>query len=152
GRTLASNDLLRNVSGVYEGAGMHERAYSVYREAIDRQLAHSPDSSPVPVYMNNLAYTYSTTNKNLDRGFRLSRLAIAGASSRTPSYLDTLGWLHYRNGNLDRAETDVRRALRTSGGTGSALAELYEHLADIREAKGFDGEAYWMRRFYRSLK
>lgn len=152
GRTTSSQDLLRNISGLYERAGMHDRAYSVYRDALDRQLAYAADSSPVPVYMNNLAYTYSTTNNHLDEGFRLARRAVAGAPSRTPSYLDTLGWLHYRAGDLDRAEADVRRALRTSGGTGSALAELYEHLAEIREARGFDGEAYWMRRFYKSLE
>lgn len=151
GRAVASDEILPQISGLYESAGNDERAFEIYRRGIRRELARNPDGSLIPVYLNNLAYVYSTTNRHIDDGLDLARRAIAAARSRTPSYLDTLGWLHYRRGDLARAETDVRRALRTSQGEASDLVELYKHLAELREARGDTEQAFWLRRFYESL-
>ena len=152
GTSIATQELVRNISGLYERAGLHERAYEIYRHGIDRELVRDPDGTLMPVYLNNLAYTYSTTDRHVDRGFELARRAVASAQARTPSYLDTLGWLNYRKGNLAEAEADVRRALRTATGGPGNLVELYEHLVDIRRKRGFDVDAFWMQRFSDSLK
>ena len=152
GLSIASGEILPQISGLYEHADLHQRAYSIYERGIERELIRNPDGTLIPVYLNNLAYTYSTTNKRIGQGFDLARRAIASARSRTPSYLDTMGWLHYRRGNLERAEADVRRALRTAQGREGDLVELYKHLAQVREARGYDRDAIWLRRFYRSLE
>ncbi len=57
--------------------------------------------------------------------------------------VDSLGWAHYRLGNLDRAEELLRRALRLSSGD----PEILSHLGEVLEARG-EGEearAVWQR-------
>jgi tetratricopeptide (TPR) repeat protein len=152
GDNVTGTSLSLYLSGLYEHAGRPERAYSIYENAIDRHLVRHPSETPTTRFMNNLAYTYATTNRHVDRGLDLVRRAIAGSSSRTPSYLDTLGWLQYRRDDLEEAERHIRRALRTSTGRGSELEELFDHLATLREARGMPGDAYWIRRFVESLE
>ncbi|WP_168210963.1 tetratricopeptide repeat protein [Persicimonas caeni] len=144
GTGILGEALVPQMSGLYEAAGDHERAYELYESALDEFLVKSPTHQSVAVYMNNLAYTFSTTNAQLERGFDYVRRAIATGRGRNPSYLDTLGWLHYRNGDLGQAETYVRRSLRTANGGQSELTELVEHLAEIERAQGNDREALWL--------
>ncbi len=145
GKGILGRDLVAQTAGLYEDAGQPERAYQLYEAAIDRMLVADPTGSQVAVYMNNLAYTYSTTNHHLDRGMDLVRRAIAAGRTRNPSYLDTLGWLYFRKGDLDRAEAHVRSALRTASGGNSELAELLDHLIAIQKAKGRSERATWLQ-------
>jgi tetratricopeptide (TPR) repeat protein len=144
GTGVLGEALVPQVSGLYEGAGHQERAYDLYESAIAEYLVRDPETPSLAVYFNNLAYTFSTTNAHLDRGFDLVRRAIAAGPGRNPSYLDTLGWLHYRRGELDDADTYVRRSLRTANGGQAGLTELYEHLSEIKRAKGEPYEALWL--------
>jgi predicted Zn-dependent protease len=144
--------LVPQASGLYEAAGHHERAYDLYNSAIADYLVRAPSTPSLAVYFNNLAYTYSTTNKHLDRGFDLVRRAIAAGPGRNPSYLDTLGWLHFRRGEFDEAETQVRRSLRTASGGQSEMTELYEHLIEIKRAKGESNESLWLGIYLQKIK
>jgi len=152
GGGLNSLDVRPQITGLYENAGRAERAFEIYRDGIAREKIRNPTGGALPVYLNNLAYVYSTTGRNIEEGFDLVRRAVASSSRRQSSYIDTLGWLYFRRGELSKAETHVRRSLRTATSTPSGLVELYTHLADIREARGDHEEAFWLRRFYRSLE
>ena len=155
--TAARNVVLLSVlSSLYEEAGMEEKSFGMYRENILREQVAAPlaEDTNLPTYRNNLAYSFSTTNTHIGEGVDLVRLAIAtsglGSASdngRQPSYIDTLGWLLYRQGDLAQAEAEIRRAIRSQLGNPDQLTELYGHLAEILVARGHQPEAVWIEIF-----
>lgn len=151
--SAAVGPILSQLSTLYEDAGLPERSFDLYRRGIARRLVFEPAGRGIFTYLNNLAYSYSTTDTHVDSGLDLARRAVAAARTREFSFLDTLGWLHYRKGNLATAERAIRSALSSSGfhGQGTPPLELYRHLATLREARGDDSTAFWLRRFTRTL-
>lgn len=157
GRGLAGAGLVMMMANLYEDSGNQERAFALYEEAIQRALIRDPYSNDLSTFRNNLAYMFSTSNMRIDDGVALIRLAIAGDNRRNASFIDTLGWLLYRQGDLKGAEREVKRALATSSRTGGTsnlaeLVELYEHLATLRSEQGYDAEGSWMRVFVDLIK
>jgi Flp pilus assembly protein TadD len=67
--------------------------------AYRRALEVNPSA---PVAANNLAYRYAESNHNLDEALALARTAAAHLKDQ-PEVLDTLGWVHYRKGQLKEA-------------------------------------------------
>lgn len=120
-----------------------EGAYGFYRDRIWKAQFHE-GQTPLPTYLNNLAYTYSTTDHNLDRGLDKIRRAIVLRDQRSPSFIDTLGWLLYRQGDLEGAEREIRRALRSYDGPPSGLDELLKHLQIILHERGIYDRAAWI--------
>ena len=95
-----------------------------------------------PGLYNNLAYLLSKLNVELDRGMKLVREALRREPSHSTFYLDTEGWLLYRQGKLAEAEGKVRGAIwRAHLGFGSSLAESLYHLALLRHEQGDNQEA-----------
>ncbi|TXD38467.1 hypothetical protein FRC98_06180 [Lujinxingia vulgaris] len=119
-------------------------AYGVYRDRIYQSLLTSPRRENLAIYLNNLAYMYATTNANIDEGLALARRAIALAGGRNSSYVDTLGWLHFRQGDLTQARDTISSALNVYDGSAVGLEELYRHLGDILDAQGQHHSAAWM--------
>lgn len=152
GLGLAGSTYVASLSQLYEAAGNTDRSFSVYAQGIRRLQFTNPLSSELATYRNNLAYGYSTTNLNVAEGFDLVRRAIAQNPDREPSYIDTLGWLHYREGDFKFAETEIRRAIRSSTGGTVELTELYHHLAVLRAAQGYHGESVWFQIFADSVE
>ena len=161
-----------SLTSMYEGAGLHEQGWRIYKHLIQKEFLRDSFGDGIATYNNNLAYSYSTTNKNVDDGEHLVRRAIAASgierrprAKRTPlaetgirqnSYIDTLGWIYYRQGKLAQAEREIRRALndRDEGQASSVMdpTELLQHLADIREAQGYQEEATWIRLYLETLE
>ncbi|RAL21574.1 hypothetical protein DL240_12005 [Lujinxingia litoralis] len=129
-----------------------DAAYDIYRDVITSSLVTSPEQSPLPIAMNNLAYLYATTNKHTDQGLDLVNRAMALAGERNASYIDTLGWLHFRQGDLDTAEKEIRRALRALPGDTQGLVEINDHLAEILRARGRYHEATWIQLYADRLR
>ena len=126
---------------------MVERVFSLYEEQIRAEFVTRPFNGDLPTYRNNLAYVYSTANQNIEQGIDLIGLAMAADPRRNSSFIDTLGWLYYREGRIDLAHGEVARALRSSSGNASELVELYQHLAELEELKGNSRKASWIRVF-----
>ena len=158
------------ITSLYESAGSPQQTFAIYEDNILHQFITENDPRQLALYMNNLAYSHSTSQIDIERGEDLSRRSIAItpgwpsslnqvddamtsliAPGRTASYLDTLGWLEYRNGDLKQAERLIRQAIRTLD-NGPEAQELYSHLADIREARGFHDEAAWMRIYVDTIR
>lgn len=78
---------------------------------------------------NFIAYELANQSIDLDRARDLAEQAVA-ADPTEPFYLDTLGWVMFKRGNLSRAEELLSRALELSHGD----AVIAEHLGDVREA------------------
>jgi tetratricopeptide (TPR) repeat protein len=148
---ISGGMFISTLSQLYEEAGNNERAYEVYEAGLRRQKFTAPFADDLATYSNNLAYTFSTTDAHIDEGLNLIRSAIAHAPRRDASHIDTLGWLYYREGDLERAERELRRAIRSSGGSPFELEELYRHLAKIRALRGYHEDSVWLTIFADSV-
>ena len=84
-----------------------------------------------PTVLNNLAYTYSERGQNLNEA--LSYVLQALLSEPNNSYfVDTLGWVYYKQGRFDDAERELVRATRMEDGNSSVH---FEHLAASMDAR-----------------
>ncbi len=89
--------------------------------------------------MNNYAYFLSNREERLEDALDLAKRAISFEPENT-SYLDTIGWIHYKLGNYTEAKSYIEKAVET----GDASAEVYEHLGDIFWALDNSERAFYM--------
>lgn len=152
GHGIAGQESVITLASVYELAGRSERSHAIYRDAIARTQLLDPFGSSLSTYRNNLAYSFSTTGRNIEEGIDLVRLAIVTSGSRSASFIDTLGWLYYRQGNYAAAEAEIRKALRATRSEPAGLVEIYEHLAELRRLQGYSRDAAWIEIFLESIR
>jgi tetratricopeptide (TPR) repeat protein len=119
--------------------GNSEKALAAFDKAVE--------IAPTHFTWNEIAYELSERQVHLDRAQHYAESAIATTSALLrnleveqlgpPQLLlvdslaaewDTLGWIHFRLGNLDQAEKFIRSAWRLSqhGEVGDHLAQIYE--------------------------
>lgn len=67
--------------------------------------------SPTP--LNGLGYVLVDSERDPRKGLVLCKKAV-DRKPQNPAYLDSLGWAHYKNGDLPEAKTWLRRALDLS--------------------------------------
>ena len=101
----------------------HEEAAECYEEVLKR----TPDN---PVTLNNYAYMLAEANERLDEAEAMSNRALA-SEPNNPVYLDTLGWIYYRQGRYQQAVQILEKAVEDA----PQEPELRYHL----------GMAYWRR-------
>ena len=83
--------------------------------------------------MNNLAYTYSEMESNLDEAAKLCQQAIALRPARQAYYLDTLGTIYVKEGKVRDAITTYESALAATTERQTALrSSIEQHLAAAR--------------------
>jgi tetratricopeptide (TPR) repeat protein len=96
--------LTTQLASLYEGLGRHDEAIEVYREL----LAKDPGSLMASNNLAMLLATYRDDKQSLEQAASLSaRLA----ASDNPNYLDTVGWVSYRRGDVDAAISVLERAV-----------------------------------------
>ena len=79
-----------------------------------------------PAALNFLGYLFADHNRNLGEAEKL----IARALAREPgngAYIDSRGWVEFRQGRLTEARRDLENAVRITGGD----PEVREHLGDV---------------------
>jgi tetratricopeptide (TPR) repeat protein len=83
--------------------------------------------------MNNLAYTYSEMESNLDEAVKLCQRAAALRPTRQAYYLDTLGTIYVKEGKLRTAIDTFESALTaTTDRQASLRLGIEQHLAAAR--------------------
>jgi tetratricopeptide (TPR) repeat protein/transglutaminase-like putative cysteine protease len=116
----------------------------------DKALAtfdHAVELSATPLVWNNIAYQLSLKKSHLDRAQQYAESAISATTAAlrnvsldrlTPqelplvpsliAYWDTLGWVYFSEGNMDKAEKYVAAAwgLGHHGEVGDHLGQIYE--------------------------
>ena len=124
----------------------------------DKALAtfdHAVELSATPLVWNNIAYQLSLKKTHLDRAQQYAESAVSataaslrnvsldrltqqelGLVSSLIAYWDTLGWVYYGEGNLDKAE----RYVSAAWGAGRD-GEVGDHLGQIYEKRGRRDEA-----------
>ncbi|MCS6949980.1 MAG: tetratricopeptide repeat protein [Armatimonadota bacterium] len=101
----------------------YEEAARCYEEVLQRTPAN-------PVALNNYAYLLAEANTRLDEAEAMANRALA-AEPKNPIYLDTLGWIYFRQGRYQQAVQLLEQAVQDA----PQEPELRYHL----------GMAYWMR-------
>jgi len=120
----------------------------------DKALAtfdHAVELSATPLVWNNIAYQLSLKKSHLDRAQQYAESAVSATTAAlrnvsldrlTPqdlplvpsliAYWDTLGWVYFSEGNLDKAEKYVSAAwgLGHHGEVGDHLGQIYEKRGD----------------------
>jgi tetratricopeptide (TPR) repeat protein len=100
---------------------------------IKKVLEINPDN---PDAQNFLGYTYAEQGINLDEAERLIRAALQ-AKPDSGQIIDSLGWVYYKKGQLDKALVELERAHRIMPQDGTVtehLADVYSRLQRHREA------------------
>jgi len=125
-------DLLYDFALLAEKTGRLDVMESTLRSV----MAQVPDNHHA---YNALGYSLAERNVRLPEALALIDKALAMAPD-DPFIMDSLGWVHYRMGNLDQAETLLRRAyaLRNDVEIGVHLGEVLWH-----KGKKADAQALW---------
>lgn len=113
----------------YDTLGLSLKSIPVY----ERLLVLDPENALV---MNNLAYSLAEQGGDLERARRLAE----GAVSKEPGsgvYLDTLGWILFREGSFSHARLRLERAAELE----PEEPEILRHLAELYRAVGEEGLA-----------
>jgi tetratricopeptide (TPR) repeat protein len=131
-----------NLGQTYLNLKQPEKAVAAFDKAVEL--------APSPTTWNNVAYELSLHRAHLERALQYAESAVAAVSaelrnvalarvtlddmrrvSSLASYWDTLGWVHFQNGNLDHAEKYVRASWLLD-----FHGEVGDHLGQIHEKRG----------------
>ncbi|HEV8384746.1 MAG TPA: DUF3857 domain-containing protein [Candidatus Acidoferrales bacterium] len=139
--TLTPNNAMIyvNLGQCHLNLGQSEKAM----EAFDKSV----EIAPAPPVWNNVAYELSLHKVHLDRAQQYAESAVAATAaylrnvqldrvspgdlaqvSSLANYWDTLGWVHFQKGEIEKAEKFVRAAwlLGQHGEVGDHLGQIYE--------------------------
>ena len=116
---------------LHERAGQHAEMESMLRDLIKREPAHAHAH-------NALGYHFADKNIRLSEALSLIEKALALAPNDA-HIIDSMGWVHFRLGNLELAEKYLRRAHAKQPD-----AEISTHLGEVLWVKGntIEAQAY----------
>lgn len=108
-------------------------AEALFRKIIDDDPANAGA-------MNYLGYMLADRNERLDEAQKLITKALE-LDPQNGAYLDSLGWVYYRQNRLEAAESELRHALDRIGNDPT----VHDHLGDvlIKEGKVNEAIAQW---------
>jgi predicted Zn-dependent protease len=117
-------ELQFQLGSVLERAGDRAAAEKTFVTLLEKHPDHAPS-------LNYLGYMWAENGKNLERAHEM----LVKAVSQEPTngaYVDSLGWVYFRLGNLELAEkylTDATSLLPRD-------ATVHEHLGDVLAKRG----------------
>jgi len=117
-------DLQFELGSVYERSGDHAAAERVFLGILENKPDHAPT-------LNYLGYMWADRNTNLDRAADMLTRAVT-QEPRNGAYVDSLGWVYYRQGKLDLARKHLSDATRLL----PRDATIHEHLGDVFAKQG----------------
>jgi tetratricopeptide (TPR) repeat protein len=130
----------------YLNLGQDDKALAAFDHAIELS-ASAPNPATKPLVWNNIAYQLSLKQAHLDRAQQYAESAVSATAaalrnlslegltqqdlplvSSLIAYWDTLGWIHFAEGDLDQAQKYVAAAweLGHHGEVGDHLAQIYQ--------------------------
>jgi tetratricopeptide (TPR) repeat protein len=140
------------LGSAYLQTGNDEKALAAFKLAVQADSESETLNADV---LNSVAYSLAEKKKSLSEALQyaqkavqvveeesskvqLSRFAIQdfAVSNRLAAYWDTLGWVHFRLGNLNEAERYLKAAWTATQGAvvGDHLGQVYEKAGKRREA------------------
>ncbi len=112
------------LSSAQERAGDSKGA----EESLRRILAKDPNNATA---LNNLGYFLAERNERLEEALDMAKRAVK-AEPANPSFLDSLGWVYYKLGQLEESERYLTDAARRN----ARSAAIQEHLGDLHQRRG----------------
>lgn len=112
------------LGSAYERAGDKKRAEETFLMLLEKEPEHAAT-------LNYLGYMWADSGIHLDRAADMLVRAVR-KEPRNGAYIDSLGWVYFRQGKLDLAEkflTDATRLLPRD-------ATVHEHLGDVFAKRG----------------
>ena len=108
-------------------------------ESLRRILARDPDDATA---LNNLGYFLTERNERLPEALDMIKRAVK-AEPTNPNYLDSLGWVYFKLGQLDEAERYLNDAARRN----TRSSTVQEHLGDLHHKRGQleQARAFWRK-------
>jgi tetratricopeptide (TPR) repeat protein len=132
------------LSGLYVDISQIDKA----AEQLKALLAQEPDN---PTYNNDLGYIWADHDMNLAESEKLIRKAIeeqrklrekaklkAEEDQDNPAYLDSLGWVLFKQKKYQEAKKYLQQAVEQEAGQ---HIEILDHLAEVHMALGQKAEA-----------
>ncbi len=128
---------LSSLPVVYETLKMFNRSDSLYEIGIKRL----PDYD---LLLNNFSYSLSERGLRMQDALEMAKNAVAAQPDNT-AYLDTIGWIYFKLGNLTEAEKYIKKSVEQR----PASAVVLEHLGDVYAAmkKMEAAQKYWRQAF-----
>ena len=141
--TPESPELQVSLGDAYLNLGQDDKALAAFDHAVEL--------AATPLVWNNIAYQLSLKKAHLDRAQQYAESAVSATAaalrnvsldrltqqelplvSSLIAYWDTLGWVHFAEGHLDKAEKYVAAAwgLGHHGEVGDHLGQIYEKQGD----------------------
>lgn len=117
-------DLQFALGSAYERSGDKKHAEEIFLQLLDTH----PDNAAT---LNYLGYMWAESGVNLERAADMLTRAVH-QEPRNGAYVDSLGWVYFRQGKLDLAEkylTDATHLLPHD-------ATVHEHLGDVFAKRG----------------
>lgn len=134
-RFPADPDLLFRLGASLE----RQKRFEESVRAFEQLLAARPDHA---AGLNYLGYMWAERGENLEKARDMIEKAVR-LEPGSGAYLDSLGWVWFRLGDLDKAEKHLREASRLTPDDPT----IEEHLGDVAERKGDLARArgHWKR-------
>ncbi len=104
---------------MYEKMKRYDAAETEFRKVIDL----NPKNASA---LNYLGYMLADRNQKLAESLQLIQRAV-DIDPNNGAYLDSLGWAHFRNGDMQQAEQNLRRAVEFY----SKDPTVHDHLGDV---------------------
>ncbi len=122
-------DLQFQLGSTYERSGDKPAAEKSFLQLLEKHPEHTGT-------LNYLGYMWAESGTNLDRAADMLNRAVT-QEPRNGAYIDSLGWVYFRQGKLELAEkylTDATHLLPRD-------PTVHEHLADVLAKRGETGRA-----------
>ncbi len=120
-----------SLADAYQELKKYELSDSCYEAALEIDASNA-------TALNNYAYYLSKRNKDMDRAERMSAKSLK-IQPEQPSFLDTYGWIKYKQGDYEIAKDYIKKAIELTEEDDSAV--LLEHLGDIEYKLGNTNKA-----------
>jgi tetratricopeptide (TPR) repeat protein len=102
-------------------------------ESLRRILSKTPNDATA---LNNLGYFLTERGERLPEALDMIKRAVK-AEPTNPNYLDSLGWIYFKLGQLDEAERYLNDAARRN----TRSSTVQEHLGDLYMKRGQSEQA-----------
>ena len=117
---MQKSNLYFSIGEVYRMQNNYKPAFEYY----DKALEENPYNIGV---LNNYAYTLAEEDLNLDKAERMAKICLEQAPNEA-SFLDTYGWIMYKQGFYNLAQDYIKKALQHGENKSQTV---WEHLGDV---------------------
>ncbi|MSR80829.1 MAG: tetratricopeptide repeat protein [Gemmataceae bacterium] len=119
--------------------GKNDEVKAIYQELL-REDPNDPSlANSMGYFLVDLGIDLSEGERLIRKALELDRTARGEDTPENASFVDSLGWVHFRQGRKEEAAKALRRAIDLPGGEYSA--EIWHHLGDVESALGRGDEA-----------